>query len=291
MGPGLERRGDRDDGGGATRAGPPRGSDRRPIRRTVGARGRHGLSPRCSTARSASPHRPPFTPAAGRRGHGGAHPALRPDVPRRRRFWCAPGRDPGRGSRRAGYRLPWPDGTVVYEVDQPEVIEFKTTTLAGLGAEPTATRRMVAIDLREDWPKALADNGFDPSQPTAWSAEGLLIYLPPEAQDRLFDTITALSAPGSRLATERVHDIDRLHRRPAQGVSEKLKATRLRHRRWRTWSTRASAPTWSTTWRSAAGRCPSRPPRSARRQRIHYARRRHAMQDVQEAQLRRRDAG
>ena len=75
------------------------------------------------------------------------------------------------------YRLPWPDGTVVFEVDQPEVIEFKTTTLAGIGAEPTATHRTIAIDLREDWPKALKDNGFDPTRPTAWSAEGLLIYL------------------------------------------------------------------------------------------------------------------
>ena len=43
-----------------------------------------------------------------------------------------------------GYRLPWPDGTVVYEVDQPEVIEFKTTTLERIGAAPTATHRTVA---------------------------------------------------------------------------------------------------------------------------------------------------
>jgi methyltransferase (TIGR00027 family) len=100
------------------------------------------------------------------------------------------------------YRLPWPAGTVVYEVDQPEVIEFKSRTLAELGAAPTAERRVVAIDLRDDWPAALRAAGFDPSQPTAWSAEGLLGYLPPEAQDRLLDTITELSAPGSRLATE-----------------------------------------------------------------------------------------
>jgi methyltransferase (TIGR00027 family) len=106
-----------------------------------------------------------------------------------------------------GYRLPWPDGTVVYEVDQPEVIQFKTTTLDGIGATPTATHRTVPIDLREDWPKALKDNGFDPTQPTAWSAEGLLIYLPSDAQDKLFDNITALSAPGSRLATEHVPDL------------------------------------------------------------------------------------
>jgi methyltransferase (TIGR00027 family) len=100
------------------------------------------------------------------------------------------------------YRLPWPDGTVVYEVDQPRVVEFKTATMTSLGAAPTAERRAVAVDLREDWPAALRANGFDDSQPTAWSAEGLLPYLPPEAQDRLFDHITALSAPGSRIATE-----------------------------------------------------------------------------------------
>jgi methyltransferase (TIGR00027 family) len=100
------------------------------------------------------------------------------------------------------YRLPWPPGTTVYEVDQPQVIEFKTETMAGLGAEPTAERRTVSIDLREDWPTALREHGFDDTKPSAWSAEGLLMYLPPEAQDRLFDHITALSAPGSRIATE-----------------------------------------------------------------------------------------
>jgi methyltransferase (TIGR00027 family) len=100
------------------------------------------------------------------------------------------------------YRLAWPPGTVVYEVDQPEVIKFKTDTMAQLGAEPTAERRTVSIDLREDWPTALRRSGFDDTRPAAWSAEGLLMYLPPEAQDRLFDHITALSAPGSQLATE-----------------------------------------------------------------------------------------
>jgi methyltransferase (TIGR00027 family) len=100
------------------------------------------------------------------------------------------------------YRLPWPADTVVYEIDQPEVIEFKTRTLADLGAKPGAERRTVPIDLRDDWPSALKDAGFDIHKPTAWSAEGLLVYLPPEAQDRLFDNIAAASAPGSRIATE-----------------------------------------------------------------------------------------
>jgi methyltransferase (TIGR00027 family) len=104
------------------------------------------------------------------------------------------------------YRLPWPEGTVVYEVDLPDVIAFKTSTLSKLGAEPTAERRTVAVDLRDDWPAALEAGGFDPQAPSVWSAEGLLVYLPPEAQDSLFDNITALSVAGSQLACEFVPD-------------------------------------------------------------------------------------
>jgi methyltransferase (TIGR00027 family) len=105
------------------------------------------------------------------------------------------------------YRLLWPAGTVVYEIDQPQVIEFKTTTLQNLGASPTTQHRVVGIDLRDDWPTALRHSGFDPSRPTAWSAEGLLVYLPAQAQDRLFDHITKLSASGSRVATEHIPDM------------------------------------------------------------------------------------
>ena len=100
------------------------------------------------------------------------------------------------------FRLPWPAGTVVFEIDQPEVIAFKSKVMDDLGAVPTAGRRTVAVDLRQDWPGTLIAAGFDPSLPTAWTAEGLLMYLPPSAQDSLFDNITDLSAPGSRLATE-----------------------------------------------------------------------------------------
>ena len=100
------------------------------------------------------------------------------------------------------YRLDWPAGMVVFEIDQPEVIAFKTQTLAEQGATPTCDRRTVAMDLRNDWASALREAGFDPQAPTAWSAEGLLGYLPPDAQDRLLDTVTDLSAPGSRIAID-----------------------------------------------------------------------------------------
>jgi methyltransferase (TIGR00027 family) len=101
------------------------------------------------------------------------------------------------------YRLAWPAGTTVYEIDQPEVIAFKTATLSALGAAPTAELRTVGIDLREDWPAALQRAGFDPAQPTAWLAEGVLIgFLPPEAEVRLLDSITPLSSEGSRFAAD-----------------------------------------------------------------------------------------
>lgn len=114
------------------------------------------------------------------------------------------------------YRLAWPADMTLFEIDQPEVIEFKAATLAGLGVTPRADLRTVAIDLRNDWPRALQEAGFDPSRPTAWIAEGLFGYLPPEAQDRLLDNVTALSAGGSRLACEAVPetpDRDREHAR------------------------------------------------------------------------------
>jgi methyltransferase (TIGR00027 family) len=125
------------------------------------------------------------------------------------------------------YRLAWPAGTVVYEVDQAQVIEFKSRTLAELGVQPSTVRRAVAVDLRDDWPAALRAAGFRSDRPTAWSAEGLLGYLPPEAQDRLLDTITSLSAPGSRFATESAPNIE-----PADEarVKERMRADAQRWR-------------------------------------------------------------
>jgi methyltransferase (TIGR00027 family) len=100
------------------------------------------------------------------------------------------------------YRLDWPAGTTVYEIDQPQVLAYKSTTLAENGVTPSADRREVAIDLRQDWPAALRAAGFDPAAQTAWLAEGLLMYLPAEAQDRLFTQIGELSPAGSLVSAE-----------------------------------------------------------------------------------------
>lgn len=100
------------------------------------------------------------------------------------------------------WRLPWTDGTVVYEIDQPKVLAFKAETLRRHDATPTARYSAVPIDLRDDWPRALRDAGFDADEPTAWAAEGLLPYLPAAGQDLLFERIHELSARGSRIAVE-----------------------------------------------------------------------------------------
>ncbi len=98
------------------------------------------------------------------------------------------------------WRLPWAHDSVVYEIDQPKVLAFKAETLAA--DRPAARYVAVPIDLRQDWPTALRDAGFDPQEPTAWSAEGLLPYLPADGQDLLFERIHHLSAPGSRVGVE-----------------------------------------------------------------------------------------
>jgi methyltransferase (TIGR00027 family) len=100
------------------------------------------------------------------------------------------------------WRLPWVSDTVIFEIDQPKVLEFKADILRAHGAQPAARDVAVPIDLRQDWPTALRENGFDASAPTAWLAEGLLPYLPSAGQDLLFDRIQELSATDSRIAVE-----------------------------------------------------------------------------------------
>jgi methyltransferase (TIGR00027 family) len=100
------------------------------------------------------------------------------------------------------WRLPWLGGTTVYELDQPKVLEFKVSTLQQHGVQPRSNLVDVPVDLRQDWPAALQQAGFDVSVPSVWTAEGLLPFLPAAAQDLLFERIQTLAAPGSRIAVE-----------------------------------------------------------------------------------------
>ncbi|MEV4375648.1 class I SAM-dependent methyltransferase [Streptosporangium sp. NPDC049644] len=108
----------------------------------------------------------------------------------------------GAGLDTRAFRLDWPPGLVVYEIDREGVLAFKHRVLDDLAAAPAVTRRPIAADLREDWARSLLNTGFDPTLPTAWLAEGLLLYLPPAAERRLIDTVDRLSAEESTLAFE-----------------------------------------------------------------------------------------
>jgi methyltransferase (TIGR00027 family) len=136
------------------------------------------------------------------------------------------------------YRLSWPEGTVVYELDQPAVLEFKRAVLSDHGDKPVARRQEVPVDLRTDWPAALRDSGFDPTAATAWLVEGLLIYLSPAEQDLLFERIESLSAAGSRAGIEQMDNFDpEVYRtmaeaRPEEGDSEAVTRRRRDGAEW-----------------------------------------------------------
>ncbi|MFJ9688062.1 class I SAM-dependent methyltransferase [Streptomyces bacillaris] len=108
----------------------------------------------------------------------------------------------GAGLDSRAYRLEWPDGCVVFEIDREEVLAFKHQVLDGVSAVPKAARVPVPMDLRDDWAGALPGAGFDPAAPSVWLIEGLLFYLPPAAETYLVDTVDRLTAGGSALAFE-----------------------------------------------------------------------------------------
>lgn len=118
---------------------------------------------------------------------------------------------PAAGLDGRGFRLPWPEGTRLYELDIPEVLAFKRRALAGAEVTPTCARAEIPVDLRSDWPLPLRAAGYDPAQPTMWIVEGLMVYMDDPDNDRLLERIARLSAPGSRLVSDHMHvDLARL---------------------------------------------------------------------------------
>ncbi|MFF0298397.1 SAM-dependent methyltransferase [Kitasatospora sp. NPDC004615] len=108
------------------------------------------------------------------------------------------------------HRLSWPDGTRLYEIDLPPVLAFKEQVLTAHGARPQCERTALPADLTgPDWPERLRAAGFDPEQPTAWLAEGLLVYLDADQAAQLLTTVGELSATGSRLLVEQGRDVSR----------------------------------------------------------------------------------
>jgi methyltransferase (TIGR00027 family) len=111
----------------------------------------------------------------------------------------------GAGLDARAFRLAWPPGVRLFELDLPELFAFKEPVVAG--ATPKCTRIVVPVDLRADWTGPLTAAGFDGAAPTGWLAEGLLAYLDRPGSDQLRAAVTALSAPGSHLAFDHLHSV------------------------------------------------------------------------------------
>jgi methyltransferase (TIGR00027 family) len=101
------------------------------------------------------------------------------------------------------FRLDWPAGVRLFELDLPDVQRFKAAVLATGAAAPRCERTVLSGDLRDDWSTTLVAAGFEPNVATAWLAEGLLVYLTADDAAHVLTEVGTVSAPGSRLALER----------------------------------------------------------------------------------------
>jgi len=105
----------------------------------------------------------------------------------------------GAGLDTRALRCEWPAGVCVFEIDQPSVIDYKESTLKSLGARPLCERRSIRKDLTGSWKEALVEAGFDRRQPSCFLLEGFLFYVSTETAAEIIDSLTSLSAPGTRL--------------------------------------------------------------------------------------------
>jgi len=105
------------------------------------------------------------------------------------------------------YRLIWPVGTTVFELDQPLVLHEKEQILLSAGAKPNCARRSIEVDLTQPWKEELIKSGFNPRQPAVWLLEGFLFYIPTESIPNLLDEINSLSFSGSWLGFDIINSI------------------------------------------------------------------------------------
>jgi len=104
------------------------------------------------------------------------------------------------------FRLDWPAGLRLFEVDRSDVFEWKEPILERLQASPRCDRRVLRTDLTGDWTGALTAAGFDPSRPAAFLLEGLLMYLREQDVERLLTSLSSIAAKGSWLAGDVIND-------------------------------------------------------------------------------------
>lgn len=105
------------------------------------------------------------------------------------------------------FRLQWPPETHVFELDRPEVLQYKQQMLDQAGAAPACQRAAVGVDLTGQWQDLLLAAGFEPGRPATWLLEGFLFYIPPENITRVLQDVSDLAAPGSRLCFDIMNSV------------------------------------------------------------------------------------
>lgn len=98
------------------------------------------------------------------------------------------------------FRLSWPADTHLFELDRPEVLEYKNSILGGTPSQ--CYRSSLGVDIRTSWAEQLIAQGYRTDTPTVWLMEGLLYYLSETEVQALLTTITQLSACNSWIGAD-----------------------------------------------------------------------------------------
>ena len=117
----------------------------------------------------------------------------------------------GAGFDTRAYRLSWPAGTKLFELDRPEVLVEKEQVMRAEGARPACERHVIGADLARPFGEALDESGFRRHQPSCWLLEGFLVYLPTPTVLEVLDSVTALATPGSLVGFDLPNTITLTH--------------------------------------------------------------------------------
>lgn len=140
----------------------------------------------------------------------------------------------GAGLDGRAWRMPELANATVFEVDHPDSQREKR---ARVGSLPQKARdvKFVPVDFeRDDLDTALTAAGHDPSKPTTWVWEGVVMYLALPAIEATMAIVAKRSAPGSRLVilyvrpALRVAIVNLVTSRMGEPMRSKFKADEMR---------------------------------------------------------------
>ena len=104
----------------------------------------------------------------------------------------------GAGLDARAFRLAFPSGVRLFELDLPGILAFKAAVVRRPAGRRRASASSYPATCPTTGPRCSPLPGSIPTVPTVWLAEGLLVYLTAEQNEMLMDAVSAQSAVGSR---------------------------------------------------------------------------------------------